>query len=158
MCAMRSYTAGKSKFQPYAVTLLLGATLLASCTHVTVPTGSNDVSAPTLITGSIESSSDIAYSDVSDDDRAIIADNLDAARVVIENGPAAAALELPWLNSLSGNSGTVSHIDTSVLQETGCVSFKTTANTIAGIKLYSGTACRDVERNFSVTTLSVADA
>ncbi|MCV0429772.1 MAG: pyridoxamine 5'-phosphate oxidase, partial [Roseibium sp.] len=61
-------------------------------------------------------------------------------------------------NASSGNSGTLTNIDTAALSDTGCISFQTTANTIAGIKLYSGTACRDITQKFAVTTLIVADA
>lgn len=162
MYRMRSYTAGNIKIQQFvAVLSTLGLTLsltLGGCSQISVPMGSNDVDTPTLLTGSIPSSSDIAYSDISPEDRKIIAENLDAADPELTADSQAGALNLPWLNALSGNSGTLSNIDASSLGETGCISFKTTANTIAGIKLYSGTACRDVTQKFNVTTLSVADA
>ncbi|PVB63203.1 pyridoxamine 5'-phosphate oxidase [Labrenzia sp. 011] len=123
-----------------------------------MPMGSNNVDTPTLLTGSIESSSDVAYADIDDEDRKVIAENLDAIAPELTAGTTIEDLTLPWLNAISGNSGTLSKLDASSLGETGCVSFETTANTIAGIKLYSGTACRDVVKKFAVTTLSVADA
>jgi len=155
---MRSYTAGNIKIQPFAAVLLTLGLALGGCSQISVPMGSNNVDTPTLLTGSIPSSSDVAYSDISEEDRQIIAENLNAAGPDLAAGSSPDGLVLPWLNSVSGNSGTLSDIDTASLGETGCLSFLTTANTIAGIKLYSGTACRDVTRKFAVTTLSVADA
>ena len=60
--------------------------------------------------------------------------------------------------SKPGNSGTLSNINASTYSETGCLGFQTTANTIVGIKLYSGTACRDITQKFAVTSLTVAEA
>jgi 17 kDa outer membrane surface antigen len=157
MHRMRSYTAGNIKIQ-YLIAGLFCLGVLGGCSHVTVPMGANNVDTPTVITGTIPSSTDIAYSDINDGDRRIIAENLDAIGVVLKADSEVQNVSLPWLNSLSGNSGTLSNIDTAALGETGCLSFQTTANTIAGIKLYSGTACRDISQSFAVTTLSVADA
>ncbi|MCX2723687.1 RT0821/Lpp0805 family surface protein [Roseibium salinum] len=155
---MRSYIAGNIKIQQFAAVLLPLGLVLGGCSQFSVPVGSNNVDTPTLLTGSIPSSSDVAYSDISVEDRKIIAENLDVAGPQLAETGQADALSLPWLNAVSGNSGTLTNIDSASLGETGCVFFKTTANTIAGIKLYSGTACRDVTQKFSVTTLSVADA
>ncbi|MBN9669275.1 pyridoxamine 5'-phosphate oxidase [Labrenzia aggregata] len=134
------------------------AATLGGCSQVTVPMGSNNVDTPTVITGAISSSTDIAYSDVDEKDREIISQNLDLVAEHLDSGQAVDGLALPWLNAVSGNSGTLTEIDTNVFGETGCLFFKTTANTIAGIKLYSGTACRDVSRKFAVTALTVAGA
>jgi outer membrane surface antigen len=158
MHRMRSYTAGNIKIQYLKAVLFCLGGALGGCSQVTVPIGSNNVDTPTVITGSIPSSTDIAYSDINEGDRRIIAENLDAIGGVLKADSDVQTISLPWLNSLSGNSGTLSNIDTVSLGETGCLSFLTTANTIAGIKLYSGTACRDISQSFAVTTLSVADA
>lgn len=158
MYRMRSYTPAHGKVQHFvAITLLLGLTL-GGCSQVSVPMGSNNVDTPTILTGSISSSTDIAYSDINASDRSVIAQNLDAVGSELVASSDVLGLTLPWLNDSSGNSGTLTNIDTGPLSETGCVSFLTTANTIAGIKLYSGTACRDITQKFTVTTLSVADA
>jgi len=157
MYRMRSYTVGPFKIQHFvAVAGVLGT--LGGCSQVTVPMGSNNVDTPTVITGSIMSSTDIAYSDIDEEDRAIISQNLDLIGDDLASGNPVGELALPWLNALSGNSGTLTEIDTNAFGETGCVFFKTTANTIAGIKLYAGTACRDVSRKFAVTALTVAEA
>ncbi len=158
MYRMRSYTAGDTKFQHFVTILLALAPVLAGCSQIEVPVGSNNVDTPTLLTGSIPSSMDIAYSDISEEDRGVIARNLDGIGSDLGNNTVAATLTLPWLNDVSGNSGTLSNIDADSLEDTGCVSFRTTANTIAGIKLYSGTACRDVTQKFAVTGLAVSDA
>ncbi|MES0879990.1 RT0821/Lpp0805 family surface protein [Roseibium sp. SCP14] len=155
---MRSYTPGYGKVQHFvAIALALGVSL-GGCSQVSVPMGSNNVDTPTILTGSISSSTDIAYSDINAGDRNSIAENLDAIGADLVANNDVRDLSLHWLNSSSGNSGTLTNIDTAPLAETGCVSFLTTANTIAGIKLYSGTACRDITQKFTVTTLSVADA
>lgn len=156
---MRSYTAGNSKFQHLVFAIGCAGLLLSGCSQVTVPMGSNDIDTPTVITGSITSPIDVAYSDISAEDRDVIAENLDIIEPELLSGyEATSGLTLPWLNSISGNSGTVSAINTEIFGETGCVNFKTTANTIAGIKLYSGTACRDVSEKFAVTALTVSGA
>ncbi len=158
MCRMRSYIAGNIKIQFLVTGIWLLGAGLGGCSHVSVPIGADNVDTPTLITGSLTTSADVAFSDVNADDRGIIAENLDAIAPRLADGQPVDALSLPWLNAISGNSGTMSDINTAILAETGCVTFKTTANTIAGIKLYTGTACRDVRQKFAVTDLSVADA
>lgn len=158
MYRMRSYTARRIKIQPFAAVLFVVGAAVAGCSQVSVPVGSNNVDTPTILTGSIASTTDEAYSDINQDDRSIIAENLDVIGPDLTASRDTNGLTLPWLNSVSGNSGTLSSIVTSDLNETGCLSFKTTANTITGIKLYSGTACRDVTQKFAVTTLSVAGA
>ncbi|WP_208985949.1 RT0821/Lpp0805 family surface protein [Labrenzia sp. OB1] len=155
---MRSYTAGNIKIQLFVAILVIFGQALGGCSMVSMPMGSNNIDSPTLLTGSIGSSSDVAYADINDDDRQIIAENLDAIGPELAAGNTAEDLTLPWLNAVSGNSGTLSKLETASLGDTGCLSFETTANTIAGIKLYSGTACRDVAQKFAVTTLSVSDA
>ncbi|WP_208997206.1 RT0821/Lpp0805 family surface protein [Roseibium denhamense] len=155
---MRSYTAVKHKINRISLAALATGILVAGCGQVSVQVGSDDVETPKLLTGSIPSTSDIAYTDVSPDDRQIIARVLDSVSVDLSNGSSLEDLTLPWLNATSGNSGTVSHIDPALFPNTGCLSFKTTANTITGIKLYAGTACRDISAAFAVTSLSVAEA
>jgi len=158
MYRMRSYTAAHLKIHPLATVLVLLGALLGGCSQVSVPMGSNNVDTPTVLTGSIPSAADVAYSDINDGDRGIIAAHLDSLGVNLTTDQPIAELTLPWLNSVSGNSGTLSAIDFALLPDTGCLTFRTTANTIAGIKLYDGTACRDVTRKFAVTVLTVADA
>jgi len=158
MYRMRSYTAGHIKIHPLAAAILALGIGLGGCSQVTVPMGSNNVTSPTVLTGSIPSAADVAYSDIHEDDRTIIAGHLDTLGQSLEDDTPPTGVSLPWLNSVSGNSGTLSGIDTSLLSATGCLTFRTTANTIAGIKLYDGTACRDITRKFAVTALTVAEA
>ena len=158
MFRMRSYTLKCNKIQPFVGFAGLLGCLLAGCAQVTVPVGSNNVDTPTVLTGSIPSTTDQAYSDVDAEDRAVIAENLDTLGPSLIKGDTDEDVLLSWLNPISGNSGTVTSIDAGGLGETGCLSFQTTANTIAGIRLYSGTACRDISQKFAITALSVADA
>jgi len=158
MYRMRSYTRGHKKIQPFVIATLAFASVVAGCARVNVPIGSNNVDTPTVLTGSVSSSADQAYSDISAEDRSIIAENLDTLDTALSASDAEESAVLSWQNPTSGNSGTLTDLNADSLGETGCVSFKTTANTIAGIRLYSGTACRDITQKFSVTTLSVADA
>ncbi len=154
---MRSYTLRGGKIHPVVATALILSICLAGCAQVTVPTGSNNVDTPTVLTGSIPTPSDQAYSDVNADDRAVIAENLDTLSGDLDLSEESKDVMLSWLNPVSGNSGTLTKIETATFDATGCLSFHTTANTIAGIKLYSGTACRDVTQRFAVTALSVTD-
>ena len=158
MYRMRSYTDGPNKIHPLAAVVFTLAVGLGGCSQVSVPMGSNNVATPTVLTGSIPSASDVAYSDIHEDDRAIIASHLDTLGESLPDGQAATGTALPWLNAVSGNSGTLTGIDTSALTSTGCLTFRTTANTIAGVKLYDGTACRDITRKFAVTALTVSGA
>jgi hypothetical protein len=158
MYRMRSYTAGHIKIHPFVALLLTLGLSLGGCSQVTMQMGSNNLDSPTLLTGSIPSASDVAYSDINEDDRSIIAQNLDMLGADLAAGQSAEGVNLTWLNSVSGNSGTLAQIDTTTLSNTGCLGFKTTANTITGIKLYSGTACRDITQRFAVTALNVVDA
>jgi len=163
MRPMRSYTARPNKIQSLKlhcamVCAIVAGFSLAGCSQMGMQVGTDDVTSPTILTGSIPSATDVAYSDLTPEDRQAIAANLDGLETDLGQGADLADLSLPWLNSSSGNSGTVSSISPAIYAQTGCLSFKTTANTIAGIKLYSGTACKDITRKFTVTALAVADA
>ncbi len=163
MRRMRSYTARPSKIHPLknqsAVVCALVMGLTASgCSQVGMQVGTDDLKTPTILTGSIPSAADEAYTDLSIEDRQSIAKNFDTLDQDLASGAGLEDLKLPWLNGISGNSGTISEINPTAFAQTGCLGFKTTANTISGIKLYSGTACRDITQKFAVTALTVADA
>jgi len=161
MLGNMSYTAANRKIQWPSGTIIGGSLLLAlglsACSGVSVPLGSDDVETPLLITGSIESDSDVAYADIDKRDREIISLTLDSATI----DPADAVTPgetLVWTNPESGNSGTISDVNTASLAENGCLDFSTTANTIAGIKIYRGTACRDISKRLVVTALAALNA
>ncbi|MEJ8473395.1 RT0821/Lpp0805 family surface protein [Roseibium algae] len=126
-----------------------------------MPLGSADVETPLVLTGSISSAVDVAFTDVDPVDRQIIAYTLDqltttdAQQLSYTNGDQE---RLRWSNPESGNSGKVSDIDLTVEAETGCMAFKTTANTIAGVRIYSGTACRDISKRLMITSLVEGNA
>jgi len=159
MARARSYTALGQKIQPFAnpkvwlcAALGLG---LAACGQVTVPLGSADVETPMLLTGSIPSTADIAYADIGPTDRLFIAQALSGG---LTSGADTASALIPWTNPESGNSGTLSGIDTATLDQTGCLGFSTTANTIAGVRIYKGTACRNASSRLLVTELTAGAA
>ncbi|WP_417685197.1 RT0821/Lpp0805 family surface protein [Roseibium sp.] len=160
-----TYTARLTKIQSLAAPALSLVLLAGGCGQISMPLGSADVETPLVLTGSIPSASDVAFADVGEDDRKIIAMTLDA--VTAADGPEPAAYSesaadensrLAWTNQESGNSGRISEIDKTGLAETGCVAFKTTANTIAGLKIYSGSACRDISSRMTITSLAAGDA
>lgn len=158
-----SYTAWQMKIQPAMLSLpLVGALmiggLVSGCGQVTMQVGTDDVATPTVLTGSILSPSDEAYSDITAQDRQVIAARLDALNDELATGSDLMPLSVQWQNEASGNAGTLWKIDTDTFAQTGCLTFKTTANTIAGVKLYSGTACRDISERFTVTALTVTSA
>ncbi len=156
-----SYTAGKAKIQLLKVAGVAVCLLAGGCGQVTMPLGSADVETPLVLTGSVPSSIDIAAADVGPEDREIIAETLE---LMLKDGVALSLAEteeakrLTWSSPESGNSGKISDVDNQALDETGCLSFKTTANTIAGVRIYNGTACRDIRQLLTVTALSMADA
>ena len=152
MFEFKSYTAGGIKIQSAWVAALAISGALGACSPVSMPIGSSDIETPLVLTGSI-SSEDDTYADISTDDRKLIAQTLYAALDKDSTEDA-----LAWSNPESGNSGTVSDLDASQFEDTGCLSFKTTANTITGLRLYEGTACRDVSNAMAVTALRAAKA
>ncbi|GGB51422.1 hypothetical protein GCM10011316_24300 [Roseibium aquae] len=131
------------------------AGIAAGCSQVTVPLGSTDVETPMLLTGAISSGTDIAYADIGQDDRAFIAEAIGSA---LSSDLDLAGVRVPWSNPDSGNSGTLTDLDTDALAQTGCLGFSTTANTIAGVQIYSGTACRDARNAVLITGLSAGPA
>ncbi|SHL51623.1 RT0821/Lpp0805 family surface protein [Roseibium suaedae] len=159
-----SYDAVKTKFQKVRFAPVALACVLAGCGQVSMPLGSNDVETPLVLTGSIPSSSDVAFADIGETDREIIAMSID--QLVSGTGMEASALAdegtmrtaVSWTNPDSGNSGSIAKLDKSKLDDTGCLDFETTANTIAGIRLYKGTACRDIRQVMAITALTVSGA
>ncbi|MBD8893123.1 pyridoxamine 5'-phosphate oxidase [Labrenzia suaedae] len=159
-----SYDAVKAKFQIARFAPVALACLLAGCGQVSMPLGSNDVETPLVLTGSIPSTSDTAFADIDETDREIIA--MSIGQLVSGSGLEASALAdegtmqtaVSWTNPDSGNSGSIGKLDKSKLADTGCIDFETTANTIAGIRLYKGTACRDVRQIMAITALNVSGA
>lgn len=159
MFRIQSYTAALRKIQRSSGTILGAALLivpvLAGCSSM--PLGSNDVDSPTILTGSIPSNTDVAYADVDERDREILALTLDSASVD-PSDQIQPDQTLAWTNPESGNSGTISNVNLSALTDTGCLEFDTTANTIAGIKIYHGTACRDISQRMVITALAANNA
>jgi surface antigen len=147
----KSYTASGIKIQSTWLAALAISALLGACSPVSMPIGSSDIETPLVLTGSIPSPDEDAYTDVGADDRKLIAQTIHAA---LDQDDTVEALA--WSNPESGNSGTISSLDVSKFKETGCLSFKTTANTITGVRLYEGTACRDISNATAITVLRVA--
>ncbi|WP_417670682.1 RT0821/Lpp0805 family surface protein [Roseibium sp.] len=166
-----TYTAPGTKIQSLACACALVSLSLAGCGQVSMPLGSADVETPLVLTGSIPSATEIAFTDIGDGDRQLIAHTLDLALGQMngsqmegaeagDDAPRAGLAEtMPtWNNPRNGNSGKIIDIDRSAEAGTGCIAFKTTANTIAGVKIYAGSACRDVRKQLSITSLAVGDA
>ncbi len=151
MFEFKSYTARGIKIQSAWLAAAAISGLLGACSPVSMPIGSSDIETPLVLTGSIPSLDDDAYADVGTDDRKLIAQTIHMA--VDDNNTAE---DLAWTNPDSGNSGTISALDVSKFKDTGCLSFKTTANTITGVRLYEGTACRDISKTMAITVLRVA--
>ncbi|ADZ71712.1 RT0821/Lpp0805 family surface protein [Polymorphum gilvum] len=112
------------------------------------PLASNDLDTPLDLTGSIDGLGNGADTDIDKEDRRAIAAAIEAAKPTAD-GPAAIA----WANPLSGNTGTVTTINADG-GVSGCLAFRTTANTIHGVRAYDGTACRDAFSALSVITLA----
>lgn len=151
MFEFKSYTARGIKIQSAWLVAFAISGLLGACSPVSMPIGSSDIETPLVLTGSIPSPDEDAYTDVGVDDRKLIAKTIHTA---VDDDNTAEALA--WSNPESGNSGTISDVDVSQFQDTGCLAFKTTANTITGVRLYEGTACRDISNAMAITVLRVA--
>lgn len=132
---------------------------LAGCGQISFPLTSTSDSAPPLqpigMTGSIASVNETtAERDVVSTDRGIIATALAAAPSSSET-----PTQLAWVNPETGNQGTIFEVvDSDPKGNGGCRKFSTTANTIEGVRAYSGVACPDSFRKWHVTVLKPADA
>lgn len=153
MFRIKSYTAIPSKIQWAPIAVATAALVLTACSQVSMPLGSDDVDTPLVLTGSIPSAADVSFADIDQTDRRIIAGILET---VVEGQDENATLA--WVNKESGNSGTIASLDASGLQSTGCLGFQTTANTIEGVRLYKGTACRDISGVLAITELNNSEA
>ena len=123
-----------------------------ACSQVAPPMGTHDSVAPLDLTGAIKAAPDKA-ADVDGEDRRIIARSIENALAQSQTG---SSQTVSWANPVSGNTGTISDIDNGTASLPGCVHFKTTANTISGVRAYEGQACRDAVSNLTVTGLSEA--
>jgi hypothetical protein len=153
MFSIKSYTARPAKIQRASIPVAAVCLVLTACSQISVPLGSDDVDTPLVLTGSIPSATDVSFADIDQTDRRIIAGILET---VIEGKDDDATLS--WVNNESGNSGTIASLDASGMQSTGCIGFRTTANTIEGVRLYKGTACRDISGELAITELNTSDA
>ncbi len=128
-----------------------------ACSQVVPPMGTHDSVAPLDLTGAIKAAPDKA-ADVDGEDRRIIARSIENALAQSQTGSSqtGSSQTISWANPVSGNTGTISDIDNGTASLPGCVHFKTTANTISGVRAYEGQACRDAVSNLTVTGLSEA--
>ncbi|WP_106752015.1 RT0821/Lpp0805 family surface protein [Pannonibacter carbonis] len=139
---------------------------LGACAQISGPLATSDVVDMSDVTGSIDSagasagngpvtevagaSSQARSSDIDATDRKLIA-------LAIATAPAPGnAISIPWLNPASGNSGTIIALTPEGRDLLGCVAFRTTANTIQGVRAYDGNACRDARQQMAVINLAEA--
>ncbi len=147
-----SHRANSYRIQTLGPAVVALGVFVSACGQISAPVGSDDLAAPLVLTGSIPSSTDVSYADIDKEDREIIARAIDA----VVGGQDADAT-MTWSNKQSGNSGTIASLDAASLSSTGCLEFKTTANTIEGVRLYAGTACRDYAGTMAITVLSASE-
>lgn len=139
---------------------------LGACAQLSGPLATSDVVDMSDVTGSIDSagasaadgsatdaagaSSQAGSTDIDAADRQLIA-------LAIASAPAPGnAISIPWLNPVSGNSGTIIALTPEGRDLLGCVAFRTTANTIQGVRAYDGNACRDARQQLAVINLAEA--
>ncbi|NBN64317.1 pyridoxamine 5'-phosphate oxidase [Microvirga tunisiensis] len=139
-----------SKHYGLAAAILSGSLVLGGCAQISSPLASYDGPAAVDVTGSTNGAGTASDLEIDTTDRAVIALALTRAPV------AGAAVEIPWLNPESGNSGTITALGREGEQVPGCMAFQTTANTIQGVKAYSGNACRDLRQELQV--IGIAEA
>lgn len=133
---------------PLGVILSLGI-FAAGCAQTSAPIATNDMVAPLDLTNSISGMPSNAGADVEATDRQVI-----ALALAETTPPGGGEVEIPWLNPESGNSGTITKVTGEGDQVPGCMSFRTTANTIQGVRAYEGNACRDARQNLAVISLA----
>ncbi|NRG19681.1 pyridoxamine 5'-phosphate oxidase [Rhizobiales bacterium] len=134
--------------------LIASAGMLAACGSMPAHIGSDDVTSPLDLTGSIDGAHNTADADIGIDDRKAIAFALAVGPTSVSR-PAA----FTWSNPVSGNSGTIISLkEESVPFGTECSRFETTANTIGGVRAYTGLACRDANTNWTIVDLRAKDA
>lgn len=159
MCMMRQFRfagirLGRFRHGPRLGVLIASTCMLAACGSMPTHVGSDDLTSPLDLTGSIDGAQNAADTDIGADDRKAIAFALAAGPASVSR-PAA----FTWSNPVSGNSGTILSLkEESVPFGTECSRFETTANTIAGVRAYTGLACRDANTNWTIVDLRAKDA
>lgn len=143
-------------------TILSAGAYLGACAQMGGPLGNSDVVDMSDVTGSIgttnvptpsapdSTAQSSTAADIDSSDRQLIALALASAA-----GPGN-ALSVPWINPQTGNSGTITALTEEGKELLGCVAFRTTANTIQGVRAYDGNACRDARQQLAVITLAEA--
>ncbi|AXS39601.1 RT0821/Lpp0805 family surface protein [Breoghania sp. L-A4] len=131
----------------------LAAGALAGCAGIAIPlggaAGTSDVNAPIDLTGNIGNTADL---DVTLSDRRRIVEAL-------PENPADAETMVPlaWANPETGNRGTITELfEADPAGNRGCARFTTSANTIEGLRNYTGMACPDSFNKWHVTVLEPA--
>ncbi len=133
----------------------LAASALAGCAGIAIPLsgadGTSDINAPIDLTGNIGNTADL---DVTMSDRQRI------VAVLPENPTEAdSVVPLAWVNPETGNRGTITElVEADPAGNRGCARFTTSANTIEGLRNYTGMACPDSFNNWHVTVLEPADS
>lgn len=155
------YPGSLSKRLGMLATILSAGILLGACARFGGLLASSDVGEMSDVTGSIGSpgtpqtpatgglpSLSSTAADIDSTDRQVIA-------LALASAPAPGrAIALPWLNPQSGNSGTITALTEEGKELLGCVAFRTTANTIQGVRAYDGNACRDARQQLAVINLA----
>lgn len=143
---------------------------LGACAQLSGPLATSDVVDMSDVTGSIDSAGASAGASAADGSATDAAGassqarstDIDAAdrraiALAIASAPAPGnAISIPWLNPESGNSGTIITLTPEGRDLLGCVAFRTTANTIQGVRAYDGNACRDARQQLAVINLAEA--
>ncbi len=139
----------------------IGLLALAGCGHISFPMGETaETKATALKTASIKGTeTPESESEVVETDRGVIASTLASAPADKTAEASPSATQLAWVNPETGNQGTIFEIvDADPKGIHGCRKFSTTANTIEGVRAYSGIACPDSFDKWHVTVLKPADA
>ncbi len=139
----------------------MGVLALAGCGHISFPmSDTSETGTSQIRTASIDGmETPDSDSEIVATDRGVIASTLASAPAV--EGPEASVspTQLAWVNPETGNQGTIFEIvDADPKGVHGCRKFSTTANTIEGVRAYSGIACPDSFDKWHVTVLQPADA
>jgi len=156
-----SYTRVDDRHQPRgthrriaSIVVLMGLTApsLAGCAGIMMPMSAWMSGEPPAaeVTGSIPKPTVAAPPPDSDGD---------VIRSTVAGAPGAENAALPWKNTASGNSGTISKIAvTKAVNGAPCRDFETTLVTIDGVRLYRGRACQGYSGPWDLVRFEPTDA
>lgn len=134
--------------------LLFACAVLAGCALIEIPLGGSGNDAPLIDPIITQAATENGVTDVDPQDWKTVQDAISTSFSTMEDGASA-----DWANSDTGSNGSIV-ADTMVTTEQGeiCRPFRTTLDSISGVEIFSGYACRQRDGAWRITRLTPTEA